>query len=365
MTTHFHEIALTKLPGVGAQKAKLLLSYCGSAEAVFQERKKALLKIPQIGEAVASAVVDHDVFGAVEAELEFIQRYGVRVLYFTEPDYPQRLRHFDDSPILLYYKGTADLNAPRTVGIVGTRNATEQGRAFCEQLVEELVPYQPLVVSGLAYGIDVTAHRQSLQSGLPTVGVVANGLDRVYPAAHRKTAQKMTEQGGLLTEYGKGTQPDRDRFPARNRIVAMLSDALVVVESAIRGGSMITANLAADYNKDVFAVPGRPKDTYSAGCNHLIKAHRASLIDSAADLAYVLRWQEQDKGTAPVQRQLFVDLDEQERTFVAHLSHDEPVTADVLCYKAGITPSTLATLALQLEFKGVVKSLPGQRYLLV
>ncbi len=360
-----YRIALTHIPLIGAVTAKNLVSYCGSAEAVFRAGKGRLLRVPGVGEQIAAQIRQARPLEAAERELAWIERHGVRVLTHTDADYPRRLRQLHDGPFLLYYKGNADLNAERVVAIVGTRKPTPYGLRFCEQLVEDLAAYDVLVVSGLAYGIDVAAHRKCLEVGIPTVGVLAHGLDRIYPPAHKSVARQMAEAGGLLSEFPSGTPPDRERFPVRNRIVAGMADAVIVVETAKRGGSLITAQLAVGYNRDVFAVPGRTDDKYSQGCNHLIKTNQAALIESAADVAWVMNWQPRDRKAAAVQRQLFVELSEAERGVLEALDTRQARHVDELAYALGLTGSQLATLLLELEFKGLIRTLPGKRYVRV
>ena len=265
---------------------------------------------------------------------------------------------------MLYYKGNANLNANRVIGIVGTRKPTAQGIAACEELVEGLKPYKPLIISGLAYGVDVAAHKKCIDIGVPTIGVLGHGLGRIYPPSHRSIAHQMIENGGLLSEYTSQVGPDREHFPMRNRIVAGLCDALIVVETAARGGSMITAQQANNYNKDVFAIPGRLKDKNSVGCNKLIKEHRANLYESPEDIAYILHWEYAENGE-PIQKKLFVDLTEKEKVIIDLLQEEDEAGIDKLSFKSKIPNSVLASLLLELEFKGMLKTLPGKRYVLV
>lgn len=357
-------IGLTKIPTVGAVTAKNLISYCGGAEAVFKATRKELMAIPGIGEGTAKAVLQQSVLSFAEKELEFAEKNNIRIFSYLSDDYPQRLKHFPDSPIVLHYKGNTDLNANRIIAIVGTRKPTEYGRSVCERLVEELKPYNVIIVSGLAYGIDVTAHKRSVDIGISTIGVLGNGLQTVYPSLHRKIASQMVENGGLLTEFSYEATPDREHFPMRNRVVAGMCDALVVVETKRRGGSMITANLANDYNKDVFAYPGRNTDEFSEGCNLLIKSHKAALLDGAKDLAYVMQW-EKDQKSKEIQRSLFVELEPEQQQLSDLLKVNTDMAIDQLTAAMGKTPSEMASLLLNMEFKGVIRSLPGKRYILV
>lgn len=359
-----YKIALIKTTGIGAVTARTLLSYCGSAQGVFEATKKELLKIPSIGEITTKAILEKTAFSEAEKELHFIEKNDIKALFYTDKAFPQRLRHYNDCPFLLFYKGNADLNYPRTVGIIGTRDATPQGKAICEEIVEGLQPYGVHIISGLAYGIDVTAHRKSVALQIPNIGVLGNGMNRLYPAEHSSIAMKMIECGGILTEYTSDTKSKAEHFPMRNRIVAALSDALIVVETAAKGGSMITADLAFGYNKDVFAVPGRLKDKYSEGCNALIKTEKARLIESAKDVAYIMRWEQMDAQKV-IQHQLFLDLTTEEDVVFQLIKQHENISIDELSFKSKYPPSELATLLLTLEFKGAICSLPGKRYLAI
>lgn len=360
----FYKIALTMLPSVGAVTAKNLVSYCGSPMGVFEARKKELVKIPGVGDLTANAIVGHDVFEQAEQELRFVERHKIRVMFYSDKNYPSRLKHYNDAPALLYYQGNADLNASRTVAIIGTRKPSPRGVSTTEAFIEGLKPYNVMTISGLAFGIDVAAHRKSVEINVPTLGVLGHGLQKIYPSQHYDVAARMIENGGLLTEYFSYKEPDREHFPMRNRIVAGLCDALIVVETAKKGGSMITVRFANDYNKDVFAVPGRLGDENSLGCNLLIKSHRAALIESVEDLAYVMRWNEIDANKT-IQRQLFSEFSEPEKKIVNLLSDSEEMGVDTLSYKCGLANSELAALLLNLEFKGVIRSIPGNRYVLL
>lgn len=357
-------VGLTKIPKVGAVTAKTLVSYCGGAEAVFKASKKQLLAIPGIGPGTANEILKQSVLSEADPDLNKAGKDGTRIFSYLSPDYPQRLKHFSDCPVVLRYKGNTNLNANRIVAIVGTRKPTDYGKAVCEKLVEELKAYDVIIVSGLAYGIDVTAHKKCVDIGIPTIGVMGSGLDIVYPSMHRKIAKQMMENGGLLSEFPHGTPPDREHFPMRNRVVAGMCDALVVVETKRRGGSMITANLANDYNKDVFAYPGRNSDEFSEGCNLLIKSHKAALLDGAKDLSYVMQWEAGKKNT-DIQRSLFTELNTEEDQLVKLLKRNPKIAIDQITVSMSKTPSEMAALLLNLEFKGVIKSLPGKRYMLI
>lgn len=358
-----YQIGLTLLPSIGDVLAKNLVSYCGSASAVFKTKEKILQKIPGIGEINARLVhKNKDVLSRAEEELKFMERYQISPLFFTDENYPQRLKYCNDSPVLLYYKGNADLNAEKIVSVVGTRTPDGYGKSLTEQFVSELKDTGVLVVSGLAYGIDVMAHRTSLDQGLQTVGVVAHGLDRVYPGGHAAIAKKMIKQGGLLTDFKSGTNPDAVNFPKRNRIVAGMCDALVVVQSKKEGGSLITATIANSYNKDVFAFPGRAGEELSEGCNGLIKRNKAAMIESAADLMDAMCWNVPKKKNSKKQLPLLISLTEEEQQLTEVFKENTTLHLDDICYASGKAVSEVSTLLLQLEFQGLIKSKPGKMY---
>lgn len=360
----FYPIALTKIPKVGPITARTLVSYCGSPEEVFRSSAKALIKIPGIGAQLAQQIKSKEPLTASEKELYHLERQNIQALFYLDENYPSRLKHYPDSPLIVYHQGNTNLNAKRIVAIVGTRKPTVQGMAICEEFLEQIAAYDPLIVSGLAYGIDICAHRKSLEVNLSTLGVLAHGLAHLYPAGHRAVAKKMVEQGGVISEYGFETKAEKEHFPLRNRIIAGMCDALLVVETARYGGSMITANYANEYNKDVFAVPGRVKDPFSAGCNELIKNNQAHLLENAADLVRMLRW-DLPPYTYGVQQQLFIELSPEEKNIVDLLRHDEEKNIDELTFVTQKSHSAMAALLLELEFKGLVKALPGKRYILV
>ncbi len=358
-----HQIALTLVPQVGAVTAKTLVSYCGSAEAVFQAKRRELLKIPGVGPVLADGLQLAEPLRQAERELVFLEKNEVTALFYTHERYPVRLRQCHDSPAILFFKGSSVdlLNADRIVAIVGTRQPTDYGKALCEEIVEGLNPYNVLIVSGLAYGVDITAHKKATALNVANIGVLGQGLASIYPAQHRPTALKMMENGGLLTEYISDTKPDREHFPMRNRIIAGLCDALIVIESAVSGGSMISAELASGNEREVFALPGRAKDAKSTGCNLLIKSTRAKLLESAADLAAAMQWPEPGKVQA-VQTQLFLDLSAAENRLLQLIRQTPDIPIDQLSLAAGLQPGELAALLLELEFKGAIRTLPGKRY---
>jgi DNA processing protein len=358
------KIALTLIDGVGPVTSRQLISYIGDTAGIFRAKKRELLAIPGIGEKTVETLVHHrEAFARAEEEWAFIQKHQIKALFYTDKGYPYRLKAYEDSPVLLYYKGTVDLDHQRIVSIIGTRSPTDLGKMLCEKLIEDMMEYQVIVVSGLAYGVDITAHRKCIELQLPTIGVMGNGLDKIYPQAHHASAKKMVECGGLLTQFMTKTQPDRENFPMRNKVVAGMSDAIVVIESGIEGGSMITAEYANMYNKDVFAFPGRATDENSGGCNTLIKRNKASLIESANDLAHFMNW---DKSSLPqVQRSLFVDLNDQEQSVINLLRQNEFLSIDRFYHELKTSPSAVAGILLGLEFKGLIKALPGKKYMLV
>lgn len=362
MTTEkLYEIALTLVPGIGDVNGKKLVAYCGGAEAVFCENKKALSKIYGIGGNTIKSIVTQDVMVQAEAELDFIDKNGIKPLFYLDPGYPKRLQHCHDSPMMLYYKGNADLNAMKAVGVVGTRNITDYGRWATEKIIEELSSDNILIISGLAYGVDATAHSAALKYNLATVGVLGHGLQTIYPTENRKLSLKMIEKGGVLTEFVSGTKPEKENFPRRNRIVAGMVDCLIVAESAIKGGAMITAEIANSYDREVFAIPGKIGDKYSEGCNQLIRTNKANLLTDAADIRYVMRWDVETKVVAK-QMRLFRDFSEEEQKVMDVFANNSVIHLDDIIVGTDLSPSKIASVLLSLEFDGVLKALPGKRY---
>ena len=341
-----------------------MVSRFGDAEEVFRQSKDALTQARGVGTKTVNLADFKEALKRAEQELKFIDTHKIDVLYYTDPRYPRKLKNCHDSPLLLYAKGNANLNAQRIISIVGTRNATDYGRNLCKQLIEELQEYNILIVSGLALGIDTAAHRESVRLNVPTVGVLGHGYDKMYPSQNRQLAEKMQENGGLLTEYPSGTIPNRENFPQRNRIVAGVADATVVVEAGLKGGALITAEIANSYNRDVFAFPGRLGDEYSEGCNFLIRNNKAALLTCVADLAYSLGWEKntETKG-APEQLLLPIDLSAQERAVYEIIQqHPSPLAIDDLSIKANMPMSQLAMTLLDMELQGFIRSLPGKMY---
>jgi DNA processing protein len=361
-----HQVALNFLPYVGDVLIKGLVSYCGGVKEVFDASHAKLKRAPGIGDIRAKEILDSKALDRAADELKFIAKQDIKPLFYLDADYPKRLLQCHDSPVMLYYKGNADLNMQRIISIVGTRNATDYGRMVTEILLEKLKAHNILVLSGMAYGIDIIAHKAALKQGLPTIGVLAHGLDRLYPSQHKSTADKMYEQGGLLTEFPSGTMPDRENFPRRNRIVAGMSDATIVIETKIKGGSMITATMANSYDRDVFAVPGNIGQICSEGCNYLIRTNRAAILDSVDEFLEVMRWADKENTPTPARQLLLItDLEPDEESIVQLLQQHTQLAIDELTYRARIPASQVAAALLGLELKGIVRTLPGKAYKLV
>lgn len=357
-----YKIAITKVPKVGPITAKNLISHCGSPTAIFKSSKKELMKIPGIGETIASNILNGRGLELAEEELRFLEKKEVRALFYLDKDYPSRLKRYHDCPVVLYYKGNVDLNAGRTLAIVGTRQPSAYGKLQCEALLADLKAYNVLVISGLAFGIDITAHKRCVELGIPNIGVMGHGMSMIYPADHKRVADRMIQNGGILTEFTHRTTPEREFFPMRNRIIAGLCDALVVVETAAKGGSMISASMASEYDKKVFAFPGRINDPMSIGCNHLIKTGKARLLEHAADLVEEMGWK--NNGSETKQQSLFVELSEKEQIVIDSLKLNNELSIDKLCHNTQIESGEMASLLLDLEFRGMIKAKPGKRYIL-
>ena len=357
-----YKIAISLIPSIGDILAKRLVAYCGSAEMVFKEKKTALEKIPGIGSVNAKSVINQNIFERAEEEVRFIQKNNIVPVFYLDSSYPKRLTHCYDSPVMLYFKGHTNLNAEKMISVVGTRDASEYGKKICEKLISDFAPYNVTIVSGLAYGVDICAHKSAIENNLPTICTLAHGLDKIYPSVHSSTANKMLENGGWLTDFISNTKPDKENFPKRNRIVAGISDATIVIESKINGGSLITAELANGYGRDVFAFPGRVDDICSAGCNAIIKQNKASLIQSGEDIIKALGWEENTTKKAPKQQKLFVELNPEEEKLVNVIKEKEAIAIDDLCLFCNLPMSKVSAMLLTLEFSGVVKSLPGKMY---
>lgn len=359
-----HQIALTCIPDVGDITARRLLSYCGSPEEIFKVPKFQLQKIPGIGPKTASRIGDPEAFRRAEQELKFIDQHQIKSYFITEESYPARLKNCEDAPVLFYFKGEANFNTAKVISIVGTRNATNYGRDLCRQFIADLKVYQPLVVSGLAYGIDSMAHLECLKNEIPTIGVLGHGLDRIYPAQNQFLAEKMLSCGGLLSEFTSGTPTRPENFPKRNRIIAGIADVTIVVEASTKGGALITAGIARSYDRDVFAFPGRINDEYSAGCHELILMNRAGLITKASDLEYLLLNWTVDKPVIEQQPSIssIFNLSADEKHIVDLLQEKGKIPIDDLVLLCHDFHTSLPTIMLELEMRGIIVALPGKQY---
>jgi DNA processing protein len=356
------EIALTKIPTIGDIQAKAMVQVLGSAEAVFKTPARMLEKIEGIGKVRADAIKRFRLFKEAEQEIKFINKNNIQALFFTSENYPKRLLNCADSPIMLYYKGVANLNNNRIISVAGTRNHTHQGQYDCEKLIKELSEFDLTIVSGLAYGIDTVAHKSALANNLPTIGVLAHGLQTLYPSVNEPLSKEMLKQGGLLTEFSFTEKPDKQNFPKRNRITAGICDALVVVESGIKGGSLITAEIANSYHRDVFAFPGRTNDSKSEGCNELIKSHKAQLITSAKDIVNLMRWENYRQTEKPTQLALFENLNDLEKKIVELLCNEKTAHVDTITDKCKCNSNEIAGALLSLEMMEKITALPGKMY---
>jgi DNA processing protein len=351
-------ITLNLIPGIGHLLARHLVVYAGGAKELFQFKKPELLQIQGLGDVVASHILQHKKYRVrAEDEMRFIEREKIQMIFFDDPAYPYRLNECSDPPFVLFYKGSQSLNANRFISIVGTRKATSYGKNFLESFCQELKQYNVVVVSGLAYGIDIHSHRESLKNNMATIGVVAHGLDRIYPYAHKSTAEKMKENGGLLTEFFCHTNPDRENFPKRNRIIAGMSDATILIEAAEKGGALITGNLAFDYGREVMALPGRSFDNYSKGCNNLIKRHKASLITNIEDVIHIMGWEQQEKAE---QLNIFDQMTEDEKKVMEFVRGGCTFVQD-LTIRLQKSFAEVQSILFEMEMSGWLKQLPGNR----
>ncbi|MEJ1242370.1 DNA-processing protein DprA [Chryseolinea sp. T2] len=356
-------LALHFIPGLGDYTIRQLIAYCGSAEQVFRIPRGRLLRVPGIGRSTVQGFSGSQAFKAAEKEIRKAEQQSVELIFYNDDRYPARLKHAPDSPTLLYAKGNLNFETTRSIGIVGTRKCTDYGRRCTTMLIEGLSHYQPLIVSGLAYGIDIHAHQEALRYNLQTVGVMGSGIDIIYPYAHRTTVGLMQERGGILTENPFATKPDAHNFPARNRIIAGLIDVLVVVEAAERGGALITADIANSYDREVMAYPGDVNKSFSVGCNNLIKSNRAHLISSAQDLERIMNWDEGTSAPAATRRSITVELDADEQLIVHCLEGaGKALHIDELSWRTALPIARMATLLLNLELKSVVNAAPGRMY---
>ena len=358
-----HKIALSIIPRIGDINARKLVSHFGSVEAIFSEPYRNLVKIPGIGSGLAKYISERSYMKAAEKEADYVTKNNIATYFYLDSNYPFRLRQCDDSPVLFYFKGNSDLNSPKIISVVGTRNATIHGKELCEKIIAGLGEGHPdlIVVSGLAYGVDICAHKAALSNNLQTIAVLGHGFNTIYPSMHRSIAREISGKGGLLTDFVSDALPERNNFLKRNRIIAGMSDATLVVESGVKGGALVTADMACSYNRDTFAVPGRPDDQWSAGCNSLIKNNKAALVESAEDIEYFLNWKP-SKSKPAVQRSLFSELDETEQKIFELISREGESTIDQICRTLDIPIFKLSSQLLQMEFKGVVKCYPGNLY---
>ncbi len=352
------------IPGIGSALTRNLVSYCGSAKAVFSESRNRLLKIPGIGMVNASRITGNSVMADAEKEYDYIQKNKIKAFFISDSNYPRRLSNCTDAPVILYAKGNFNFDKEKVLSIVGTRNATEYGKQLCDNLLKEFQErkHNVLIVSGLAYGVDVQAHKSALKYSLPTIGVLGHGLDKLYPALHKPISDKMQLHGGIVSDFRSGTKIDPQNFLQRNRIIAGLSDATIVVESGSKGGALVTANIASSYNRDVFAFPGRVGDTYSDGCNKLIKNNGAALIEGIDDLEYIMGWEKGKSKPDAVQPSLFIELEGKEKDLYNLLKGKGELFIDQICSEIHLPMGVVSATLLEMEFKGLVLALPGKIY---
>lgn len=355
-------LRLQRIPNIGDVTAKKLISNCGSSSAIFEEKRHNLLKIDGIGAFALTNLQDNQYLEEAQAEYAYIKKKEIKLTYFMDADYPEYLRHCIDGPILLFGKGKIDLAHRKIIGIVGTRNITSYGTAFCEKLIEDLAPLNPIIVSGFAYGVDICVQKAAIKHSLQTIGCLAHGLNQIYPKVHAKYMPDVEKNGGFFTEFWSTSSPERENFLKRNRIIAGMSEATIVIESAEKGGSLVTADIAHSYNRDVFAVPGRTEDKYSTGCNNLIKQQKAHMLTSAADLIYLLNWELEDKKTKAVQKQLFVELDATEQLIYTYLQTNGKQVLDSIALDCKLPIFKISSTLLTMEMKGLIRPLPGKLF---
>ncbi len=360
-----YQVALELVPGIGSVHSKNLISYCGSARGVFEAKKPHLMKIPGIGGKVITALKSQTVLSESEEIIRKCEKSNIKISHYTESSYPSRLKQIADCPNIIYTKGNGTLNPDRTLAIVGTRNATQYGKDVTEKIAVSCGILNATIISGLAYGIDIQAHRSGVAAGVPNVAVLAGGLNKIYPSVHKKTAEQIQENGLIISENPPDTQAEAHFFPARNRIIAGLSDATIVVEAAIKGGALITANIADSYDKPVFAVPGDLEHKYSEGCNYLIRNQKAYIYTGPEDIVYQLNW-DLDSTAPKIPSRNFDQLSDEERNVCQILlTNESGIAIDEIAWKAQIGINRVASILLTLEFQGLVKSLPGKKYQLV
>ncbi len=356
-------LRLQKTKTVGDILAKKLIAATGDVAQIFEEKTANLLKINGIGTLATKGLFDKETKKLAENEFEYIIKNNIATSYFLEDAYPKNLQQCIDAPILLFKDGNIDLHNDRIISIVGTRNMTSYGRDFCVELIQDLKEYNPIIVSGFAYGVDICAHKEALKNELQTIAILAHGFDQIYPKVHKRYINSVNENGGFITEFWHNESPLRENFLKRNRIVAGISQATIIIESADKGGSLVTADIANSYSRDVFAVPGRTSDLFSKGCNQLVKMNKAALLTSAEDIAKMLNWDlSQGKHSKPKQHQLFIELSDVEQKTYDYLLKNGKQTIDVISLKCAIPIYKLAPMLLQLEMKGVLKPLPGKMF---
>lgn len=355
-------LALKKVPNLGDSSIKKLIREIGSPEDVLKERRENLLKIDGIGNVKLKELFDPKHQKAAELELRFVEDNHIKYSIYDQPEYPEKLKQCIDGPVVLFSSGNIDLKNKKILSIVGTRKVTSYGVQFCEELIETLAPLNPVIVSGFAYGVDITAQRAAVKHNLQTVGCLAHGLNQIYPKVHKKYVAQIEENGGFFTDFWSTDAFDRNNFLGRNRIIAGLSEATVVIESAEKGGSLVTADIANSYNRDVFALPGRAHDPFSSGCNTLIKTQRAHMLTSAADLIYMLNWELEDKQKPAVQKKLFVELTDEEKTIYSFLNKNGKEVLDSIALQCAMPTYRIASVLLGMELKGVIRPLPGKLF---
>jgi len=361
MDEKVYQLALELIPGIGDISARQLISYTGSASAVFTNDKKNLKEIPGINAKIMGMIQASKPFDEAKKIIEDCERLNIQILHYTDSAFPHRLKETPDFPNVIYSKGNTGLNGERMIAVVGTRNATDYGKSTTERIIEDMVPLQPVIVSGLAYGIDIHAHKAALDHELKTFAVLAGGLDKIYPSVHKKVVEQILENGAIISENPPGIKAEAHFFPARNRIIAGMSDATIVVEAAKKGGALITANIADSYNRVVFAIPGNLNNSFSEGCNQLIRSQKANLFRNKEDLDYHLGWTSENN---PVKtRKLLGLLTPQEQLVYELLASDKNgIPIDTISVKTDIASNQLSAILLNLEFQGFIKSLPGKKY---
>ena len=355
-------LALQRVKGIGDINAKKLISHCGTAKKVFTEKRQTLEKINGIGSFTLKNLFNSTNLIEAEKELKYIQKNKIETLYFKDKNYPKRLKHCVDGPILFFKEGKFKLENQPIISIVGTRKITSYGRSFCEKLISDLKEYNPIIVSGFAYGVDICAHKAALKNNLQTIGVLAHGFEEVYPKSHKKYVNEINKNGGFITDFWHNDELQRENFLKRNRIVAGISEATIIIESAEKGGSLVTADIANSYSRDVFAVPGRSTDVYSKGCNSLIKYNKAAILTSAKDIVEMLNWELESKQLKAVQKQLFIELTEVEQLIYDFLLKNGKELLDLISLNCKLPIHHTTTILFNLEMKGVVKPLPGKLF---